>query len=597
MTDQPSQPDELVIELAGDEAPAPTDNVVLLLPGSGPAGRAIEQPLVVRLREALDASNEMIMVVEPSGRVLFANRTAIDQLGLEGDDATFPAVESLLGGRRRDDVWRALDDDHEWRGEVSATRPDGSTVHLELTMLADRSTTGDIRSLTVVAHDIGEQRALQHALEHRSTHDGLTGLANRQHLLREINAALPGLTERGQPGALLLIDIDEFRTVTNSLGHEAGDRVLVAYAYRLLRTFPADAILARVGGDEFAVFVPGADDIDALGEQLVGTTVAPFYIDGTEVHLSVGTGIALTGPHDPAPSAEALLRMADAASHRGKERGRGTIEVFEPQHQADAEDRLTAFQHLRRALRHDELGVHYQPKISLASGRIVGAEALMRWNAPGGRIRGPAAFLDVAEDSGLIIPMGRRLLDEVCRDATTLRQAGPGGEPLVLSVNLSVRQLEHPSLVDEVAEAVREAGVDPGLIELEITESALMEDVTTSAEILSRLKRLGTKIAVDDFGTGYSSLHYLQRLPVDVLKVDRSFVAGLQGSADDRAIVSAVIQLAQALRLTSVAEGVETADQLAQVRELGCGQAQGYHIARPMELDDLRELVASAPSW
>ncbi len=597
MTDQSQQPDELVIELPGDEAPGPTDNVVLLLPGPGTLGQAVEQPLVVRLREALDASNEAIMVVELSGRILFANRTARVQLGLDGDDATFPAVESLLGGSRRDEVWRALDEDQEWRGEVSATRPDGSTVHLELTLLADRSSAGDIRSLTVVAHDIGEQRALQHALEHRSTHDGLTGLANRQHLLREINAALPELAERNQPSALLLIDIDEFRTVTNSLGHEAGDRVLVAYAYRLLRTFPADAILARVGGDEFAVFVPGTDDIDALGEQLLDTTVAPFYIDGTEVHLSVGTGIALAGPSHPTPSAEALLRRADAASHRGKERGRGTVEVFEPQHQSDAQDRLAAFQDLRRALRHEELCVHYQPKIDLGTGRIIGAEALMRWSTPGGEVRAPAAFLDIAEDTGLIIPMGRRLLDEVCRDASALRHAGPDGGPLVLSVNLSVRQLDHPSLVDEVADAVVDAGIDPELIELEITESALMEDVAASAEILARLKTLGTTIAVDDFGTGYSSLHYLQRLPVDVLKVDRSFVAGLEASSGDRAIVSAVIQLAEALRLISVAEGVETAGQLDALRQLGCAQAQGYHIARPMELADLQELVAAEPRW
>lgn len=575
---------------AGPGPATPHDNVVLLLPGVSEAGQHREEPLIVRLREALDVSNEMIMVVEPSGRVLFANATARATLGLPDHDATFRAIDTLLTGSRRTEVWHALAADNEWLGDLSTTRGDGSTIHLELTLLADRTGTGDIRSLTLVGHDVGEQRALQQALAHRSTHDGLTGLANRQHLLSELNELLPDLVRRNQPGALLLVDIDEFRTVTNSLGHEAGDRVLVAFAYRLLRTFSTNTVLARVGGDEFAIFCPGEDDVDALAELMAKTTDAPFYIDGSEVHLSVVTGIAVSTPDNPVPNAEALLRDADAASHRGKERGRGSFEVFEPQLQANAADRLAIVQDLRRAIRNDELRVAYQPKIDLRTGQIVGAEALMRWELPSGEVRAPASFIEVAEDTGLIIPMGRWILTRVCADVPSLIDAGKA-RPLDVSVNLSARQLDHPMFAADVEETIAATGIDPRLLEFEVTESALMGDVEASTGVLTQLKRLGVRVAIDDFGTGYSSLQYLQQFPVDVLKVDRAFVAGLEDNDGDRAIVQAVVQLAAALRLRSVAEGVETPAQLERLRQLGCHQAQGYYIARPMARDDLAELL------
>ncbi len=570
------------------------DNVVLLLPGASLDTPDIEQP--VRLREALDASNEIILVIDPSGRVLFANRTAREQLDLADEDPVFSAIESLLSGSRRTDVWEDLETQGQWRGDLATVRADGSTVHLELTLLADRTTSGDVQSLTVVGHDVGERRALEQTLEHRSTHDGLTGLSNRQHLLSKLNTLLPEMAQRGQPGSLLLVDIDEFRTVTNSLGHEAGDRVLVAFAYRLLRTFSTNSILARVGGDEFAIFCPGEDNIDELAELMLRTTTAPFYIDGNEVHLSVVTGIAITTAQNPTPDAESLLREADAASHRGKERGRGSFELFEQQLQTDAEDRLAMVQDLRRALRNNELRALYQPKISLSTGRIVGAEALMRWAAPSGELRTPDAFMDVAEDTGLIVAMGRWILGEACRSAVQFQNVDPTHR-FQLSINLSVRQLADPSFVGDVEDAIEDSGVSPSTIELEITESALMEDVEASAALLARLKNLGTQVAVDDFGTGYSSLQYLQRLPVDTLKIDQTFVSGIERTEGDRAIVTAIIQLGSALNLTSVAEGVETPGQLGCLRDLGCEQAQGFHIAKPMTLEALSNLVAAQPKW
>ena len=571
------------------------DNVVLLLPTRHASG--VEQPLVVRLHEALDAANETILVIEPTGRVLFANKAARRTLGLGHDTDVAHVVEELLVNAQRADMWHALELDQEWRGELKATRSDGATVHLDVTLLPDRAAGNDIRSLTVVAHDIGEQRALEQALEHQATHDGLTGLHNRQSLLRQLDEALIELHDQQQPAALMLIDIDEFRTVTNSLGHDAGDRILVAFAYRMLRTFPTTAVLARVGGDEFAVFCPGTDDLDMLSDDVSKTTAAPFYIDGSEVHLSTVTGVAMVHAQGPARTGEELLREADAAAYRGKERGRGSYEIFEPKLQAAVEDRLAIVQDLRRALRNDELRLYYQPKVDLTTGAITGAEALLRWQTPDGEMRPPASFLDVAEDTGLIIPIGRWVLEQACQTLLRIQRAVGGDEPFELSVNLSVRQLSHPALVDELAQVVEESGVDPHQIELEVTESAIMDDVQASTELLDRLKRLGTRIAVDDFGTGYSSLQYLQKLPVDVLKIDRSFVAGIGGQTGDQAIVTAVIELAHALHLRSVAEGVETAEQLAELRALGCEHAQGYFISRPIPEAELIDLVIAQPRW
>ncbi|MFV2039077.1 MAG: putative bifunctional diguanylate cyclase/phosphodiesterase [Acidimicrobiales bacterium] len=594
--------DNLVIELPLHEALPPRvdirthADVLLLLPQASSDRSAVESRMVVRLNEALDASQEMILVVEPSGLVLFANITARRLLGLHDAHPVIAAIQSLLGGPERSTVWSTLKDSDQWSGGLALTGADGSPMHTDVTLFADRTNAGDIRSFSIVSHRTRSPETPLHAQEPQTTHDGLTGLSNRQHLLTELNTILPELAAGGRAGALLVVDIDEFRTVTNSLGHQAGDRVLVAFAYRLLRSFEPGTILARVGGDEFAIFCPGQDDAEALAQVMVAATAAPFFINGSEVHLSVVTGIAISSPDNPAPDGEALLREADAASYRAKERGRGSFEVFEQQLHTDAVDRLGVVEGLRKALRNNELRVLYQPKISLATGRIVGAEALMRWQTPTGELRGPAEFMDVAEDTGLIIPMGRWILQQVCGSAVELQRVNPIGD-FELSINLSVRQLADAAFASHVEAALANSGIDPRLIELEITESALMDDVGASAELLTRLKALGTRIAVDDFGTGYSSLQYLQRLPVDVLKVDQTFVAGIEQNEGDRAIVTAVIHLAKALRLTSVAEGVETAGQLACLRDLGCDQAQGYHFAAPVTVEALAELVATEPRW
>lgn len=569
-----------------------TESVVLLVRDAHDQN----EPLVVRLREALDASAEMILVVQETGRILFANRSAREVLSLPTTDASFRPVEALLTGSQGEEILEALRLSKQWTGESTATDAEGATINLELTLMADR--TGDrIRSITVVARDVGYQRALEAALEHQSTHDGLTGLANRQYLLTQITAQLTELEANAETAALLLLDIDEFRTITNSLGHEAGDRVLVAFAYRLLRAFDSNATIARVGGDEFAVFTPGNSNVVDLAERVASATTAPFYIDGTEVYLTAATGIALHSPQLPAPSAEGLVRRADAASYQAKEAGRGNFEVYDPALHNQAIDRLSAIQDLRRALRNDELRVVFQPKISLGTGQITGAEALLRWETPDGEIRAPGAFMDVAEDTGLIIPMGRWILEQSCLTLAQWQAEVPHAKDLEMSVNLSVRQIEQPAFISDVRTIIEETGVNPASIEFEITESMLMENLDATIDLLRRLKAIGTRIAVDDFGTGYSSLRYLQQFPVDVLKIDQSFVAGLADRTGERAIVTAVVRLAHALKLTPVAEGVENSAQLNVLRGLGCEYAQGYYIAKPMKANAMLELLNENPTW
>lgn len=585
--------DDLIVDLTTAERRrrfrSGGDNVALLRVDTHAGG------LADQLRHALDVATELVIVTDPVGHVRFANRAAREHLDLPDDAQTCELVDVLLHGPAGDAVWSAIATSRAWHGERSVPRADGSIMHLAISVRPARTPTGDTHGLTVIAHDRSEHVALERALAHQLTHDALTGLANRQHLLLQLDRTLADPTSCG---ALLLIDIDEFRTVSNSLGHEAGNRLLMAFASRLSRAFPGDCLLARVGGDEFAVYCAGPQDVDGLAARVEQAATAPFTVHGDEIHVSVVVGIAVVAASDHPQRGAELLRRADAAIYDAKSRGRGGFGVFDPAVGAVAAGRLTTARELRRALRDQEFEVHYQPKIALDTGAITGAEALIRWRLPDGTMRSPISFLDVAEDTGLIIPIGRWVLEQACRVAERLRRDLPRTGDIGMAVNLSVRQLGHPDFIEELAQVVCTSGIDPRRVELELTESMVMDDIDTSTAMLHRLKQLGTHIAIDDFGTGHSSLRYLQRLPVDVLKIDRSFVSGLAtDDADQTAIVTAVIHLAQALRLKTVAEGVETAAQLAELRRLGCDAAQGYFVARPLPEDEFLALVAAGPIW
>ncbi len=445
-----------------------------------------------------------------------------------------------------------------------------------------------LRSKVAVFVDLYLERkraqVAERALLHQAFHDTLTGLPNRALLADRLGQALARRERRCLEAAVLFLDIDRLKWVNDSLGHAAGDQLLVDVARRLESVLRPGDTVARFGGDEFVVLceeLSAAGEAVTVAERLRDALASPFHVRGREIGLTASIGIALasTSSHD---TPDALLRDADAAMYRAKERGRDRVELFDDHMRSRAMARLETESTLRRAIEQTELRVHYQPVIELATGRATGLEALVRWEHPERGLVPPSEFITVAEETGLIVGLGAYVLAEACTQVARWNHRRPDGEPLTVSVNLSPHQLRARGLRELVAEALQHTGLDPRLLCLEITETALVEDADSNRAALDSLKDLGVTLAVDDFGTGYSSLLYLRRFPVDVLKIDRSFVVGLETNAEDTAIVSGVVGLAQALGLQAVAEGVETPEQAACLRQLGCPLAQGYHWSKPL---------------
>jgi len=448
----------------------------------------------------------------------------------------------------------------------------------------------------LTAHALRRAEATARALEHQATHDALTALPNRALFQGRLEQALAGAARGGDAVAVLFLDLDRFKVVNDSLGHAAGDDLLVAVAGRLAGCVRGGDTVARLGGDEFAVLLAGLGvgrEATRTAERIIRALDAPFRLGGHDVVTATSIGIAVGGTGHAAVD---LLRDADVALYRAKARGRGRYAVFDATMNARALERLELEADLRRALRRGEFEVYYQPKVDLATGRLAGLEALVRWRHPVRGVVGPGAFIPVAEETGLIQPLGQWVLEEACRQARRwgeAAEAAGGGPAVVVSVNLSARQFAQPTLVEDVARALAAGGADPRQVQLEITEGVAMGNAEATVEILRRLKGLGVGLAIDDFGTGYSSLAYLKRFPVDALKIDRAFVTGLRRETADSSIVGAVVGLGRALRLAVVAEGVETAEEAAQLCELGCALGQGYHFARPLPRAQVDALLLS----
>ncbi len=443
---------------------------------------------------------------------------------------------------------------------------------------------------------IGLNSLRRRELIQQALYDPLTGLANRTLFSDRLSHVLGGAIRHGRTVSVLVMDLNGFKAVNDTFGHAAGDQLLVEIADRLRASVRPTDTVARLGGDEFAVLLEEAPVADAIGvaERLLESLGTPIDIEGREVFVDGSIGIAESP--SGSISAEALLRDADAAMYTAKRAGKGAYEVFQPEFHVEVLKRFELSTDLRRALEHREFVLHYQPIVTLKEGTIIGVEALIRWQAPDGHLVPPLDFIPVAEQTGLIVPMDRWVMKEACRQASSWTKELPDDQAISISVNVSVKQLNEAGLAEAVRETLQETGLDAHRLTLEITESVLMQDAEATLAILRALKALGIRLAIDDFGIGFSSLNYLRRLPVDVVKIDRSFVAGIASQSSEWTLARGIIRLVHELGLETVAEGVERADQRAHLQALGCRFAQGYFFGRPLEPEGVAELLAKANS-
>jgi diguanylate cyclase (GGDEF)-like protein len=445
-----------------------------------------------------------------------------------------------------------------------------------------------------------ERAAAERTLAHQAAHDPLTQLPNRRLLIERLEQELGAAKHTGVPVGLLFVDLDLFKVINDSLGHAFGDELLIAAGARIRECARETDLVARFSGDEFTVVLIGEatrERATAIAEQIIRAFSRPFTLGSHEVFTSVSIGIAFSDSRDTPVN---LLRHGDMAMYRAKARGRARFEIFQPAMDNAALQRLELEIELRRAIENNELRVYYQPEVDIESGRLVGMEALVRWQHPRRGLISPAEFMPVAEETGLVVPIGKWVMHEACRQVKEWQDTYRREIALVVSVNLSGQHLQQATLIDEVAEMLKKTGMNPAHLIIEVTETVAMAGAETTIEILSKLKSLGVRLAIDDFGTGFSSLAYLKRFPFDLLKIDKSFVDGVAHGGHDASIVQAVITLGHALGLTVIAEGVETPAQLAELRSLGSELGQGYYFARPMSdhvTEGLPSLLVDSPKW
>ena len=549
---------------------------------------------------------DLIAVVDANGRRLYNSPAYQKILGYSAEELKATRGLDQIHPEDRERVKAAAEKARiTGRGERLEYRilhKDGTWRILESTASTVRDNNGDIEKLVIVNRDISDRKRAEELLEYNALHDGLTHLPNRTLFLKQLERAFAFSKRHDEyTFSVLFLDIDEFKLINESLGHEAGDELLVQLGTRLraclrgldtvaratddetsnsIVTLKDDA-LAKFGGDEYAVLL---DDIrhpsDAIrvAERIQQVLTSPFLIRGHEIVISMSIGVVLNRRtyHEPSD----MLRDAEIAMHRAKKAGKARCELFDRGMHTQAVRRLQLETELRRGIAQNEMKVFYQPIISLKTNRIVGFEALSRWQRSSGIVM-PGDFIDVADESGLIVPINKQLLEEACETLKLWRRQYPSDPPLFVSVNIPPRQFADPQLCEDIAEILSRTGVEPGGVELEILETVAMGDPEVANRILNNLKEVGLGLGIDDFGTGHSSLSRLQHLPVDTLKIDRSFIARIENEITSREIVHTIIRLAHAIRLRVVAEGVETADQAKLLQSMGCDLAQGYHYFKP----------------
>ncbi len=531
-----------------------------------------------------DSTAEAIVVTDRNADIIAVNRAFSAMTGYSEEEVLGSNPRLLQSGRHNraffSMMWESLERSGHWQGEIWDRRKDGEVFPAWQTISAIHGENGEIVNYVSIISDISVVKQSQEQLNFLAHHDSLTALPNRILFNDRLHHAVDVSRREGTMLALVFIDLDRFKTINDSLGHPLGDKLLVQAAKRISRHVRSVDTVARLGGDEFVILVEHlerAQDAAKLCQKLIDAFQQPFLVEGHELHLTVSMGVSLfpRDGNDPAT----LLKHADAAMYRAKDEGRNVFQFFTQELSISAFERLTLETALRHALERNQLELYYQPQYALGDGHLVGAEALLRWNHPDFGIVSPDKFIPVAEESGLILPIGEWVLRRACSDAKRWRDAGRHlGR---VAVNISAVQIQRGNIVATVQQALHDTGLPAAALELEITESVIMQRPEHASRVLHRLRNLGITIAIDDFGTGYSSLSQLKRLPVDRLKIDRSFVRDVVVDSDDEAIVRAVIALAQAMRLDVIAEGVEETAQQQFLSDAGCHAVQGYLFGRP----------------
>jgi diguanylate cyclase (GGDEF)-like protein/PAS domain S-box-containing protein len=549
-----------------------------------------------RFRAIFDHSAAGIALLDANGTIIEANQALHNFLGYDGDAirgrtaATFlPAEDAETARLIKKEV-------------VQGTRPSATSEYRFVrrdgqlswgTLTVSRAAGTNATRLIAIVQDVTERKRLEAQLAHQAYHDPLTELANRSLFRDRVEHALARASRHCERVAVLFLDLDDFKTVNDSLGHDEGDRLLKAVAARLLNATRGCDTVARLGGDEFAVLLENVrDDQDAIvvANRITSSLAAPFQLQQKLLSISASMGIARAADGN---GADELLRNADVAMYAAKARGKGRYTLFAPEMHAALLTRLSTEADLRDAVERNEFRLLYQPIVDLEAGRMVGCEALVRWIHPQRGVIAPDAFIRLAEDTGLIVPLGKWVLREATREATRWPKNPTGTRPPYVTVNIAAKQLLHAEFVNDVATALRDAGLPPDRLILEITEGTLLDNAEATTTRLQELKALGVRLAIDDFGTGYSSLSYLQRFPIDILKIDKSFVEGVVRGGNQAALARTIISLGDSLALRTVAEGIETDAQRSVLRDLGCQLGQGFLYAKPLEASAIAGAIGS----
>ena len=563
------------------------------------------QQLSDRTETVLSSAGEGIFRIDTRGRISYVNRAGAHMLGSEpaklagrslhglahhshADGLPYPVTDCPMGATLRHGQAQRVTGEVMWR-------IDGTSFPVEYHS-APVIEDGEVTGAVIVISDTTEERMMHDALLHQSMHDPLTGLPNRTLLADRLEHALARMARDGSGTlAAIFLDLDNFKDINDSRGHGVGDQLLKALAPRLASVLRESDTLARFGGDEFVVLcesLDGPQDAMRVAERLLGCLREPIAAGGTEHHVGASVGVATTRERYRG-GAEGLLRDADAAMYRAKAGGRGRIEAFDELMRASIVDRIRIETELRQAVERDQLRLVYQPILAVDGRDVYRAEALLRWEHPDAGVISPADFIPVAEESGLIVSIGAWVIDEACRQAAEwMRSADPRIAGLRIAINVSARQLANAGLVDTVASALERHGMPERSVVLEITETALIDDPVRATETLEALSRLGVIISLDDFGTGYSSLSSLKDFPLSAIKIDRSFIAGMAPGTREAAIIEGLLAMGRSLGLSTVAEGIETFEQLDQLHAMGCEYGQGYLISRPVAATELERLIA-----